>query len=60
MVLSEPEGLLKIATADLETAGVSSNPSEFREGAWDSGFSRRWKRRSKPGCCSSVETRRTP
>jgi HEPN domain-containing protein len=34
MVLSEPEGLLKIATADLETAEASSKPSVFREGAW--------------------------
>lgn len=34
MVLSEPEGLLKIATADLETAGASSDPALFREGAW--------------------------
>ena len=34
MVLSEPEGLLKIATADLETAEASSDPAVFREGAW--------------------------
>jgi hypothetical protein len=34
MVLSEPAGLLKIATADLETAEASSNPNVFREGAW--------------------------
>jgi len=34
MVLSETEGLLKIATADLETAEASSDPAVFREGAW--------------------------
>ena len=34
MVLSEPEGLLKIAIADLETAEASSDPDVFREGAW--------------------------
>ncbi len=34
MVLSEPEGVLKIATADLETAEASSDPAVFREGAW--------------------------
>jgi HEPN domain-containing protein len=34
MVLSEPEGLLKIALADLETAEASSDPAVFREGAW--------------------------
>ncbi len=34
MVLSEAEGLLKIATADLETAEASSDPAVFREGAW--------------------------
>ena len=34
MVLSEPEGLLRIAMADLETAEASSNPAVFREGAW--------------------------
>jgi len=34
MVLSEAEGLLKIATADLETAEASSDPAMFREGAW--------------------------
>ena len=34
MVLSEPEGLLKIAIADLETAEASSDPAVFREGAW--------------------------
>lgn len=34
MALSEPEGLLKIATADLETAEASSDPAVFREGAW--------------------------
>jgi HEPN domain-containing protein len=34
MVLSEPEGLLRIAIADLETAEASSNPAVFREGAW--------------------------
>jgi HEPN domain-containing protein len=33
MVLSEPEGLLKIAIADLETAEASSDPAVFREGA---------------------------
>ena len=34
MVLSEPEGLLRIAFIDLETAEASSNPAVFREGAW--------------------------
>ena len=34
MVLSEPEGLLQIAIADLETAQASSDPAVFREGAW--------------------------
>ncbi|MEB3264097.1 MAG: HEPN domain-containing protein [Synechococcus sp.] len=34
MVLSEPEGLLRIAIADLQTAEASSDPVVFREGAW--------------------------
>ncbi|MBM5818287.1 MAG: HEPN domain-containing protein [Cyanobacteria bacterium K_Offshore_surface_m2_239] len=34
MVLSEPEGLLRIAIVDLETAEASSDPAVFREGAW--------------------------
>ncbi|MCP9793359.1 HEPN domain-containing protein [Vulcanococcus limneticus Candia 3F8] len=34
MALSEAEGLLRIAAADLETAIASSNPLVFREGAW--------------------------
>jgi len=34
MVLSEAEGLLKIAIADLETAEASCDPAVFREGAW--------------------------
>jgi hypothetical protein len=34
MALSEPEGLLRMAAADLETALASSNPAGFREGAW--------------------------
>jgi HEPN domain-containing protein len=34
MALSEPEGLLRIAFVDLETAEASSNPAVFREGAW--------------------------
>jgi hypothetical protein len=34
MVLSEPEGLLRIAMADLETAEASTDPAVFREGAW--------------------------
>ena len=34
MVLSEAEGLLRIAIADLETAMASSDPAVFREGAW--------------------------
>jgi hypothetical protein len=34
MVLSEAEGLLRIAMVDLETAEASSNPTTFREGAW--------------------------
>lgn len=34
MALSEAEGLLRIAAADLETAIASSDPAVFREGAW--------------------------
>jgi HEPN domain-containing protein len=34
MVLSELEGLLRIAMADLETAEASIDPAVFREGAW--------------------------
>jgi HEPN domain-containing protein len=34
MVLSEAEGLLCIARADLETAIASSDAATFREGAW--------------------------
>ena len=34
MALSESEGLLRIAAADLETAVASSDSSVFREGAW--------------------------
>ena len=34
MALSEAEGLLRIAAADLESAIASSNPAVFREGAW--------------------------
>lgn len=34
MTLSEAEGLLRIAEADLETAVASTNPIVFREGAW--------------------------
>ena len=34
MVLSESQGLLQIAIADLETAEASSDPAVFREGAW--------------------------
>ncbi len=34
MALSEAEGLLRIAIADLETAEASSDPAIFREGAW--------------------------
>ena len=34
MVLSEEEGLLRIAMADLETAEASTVPAVFREGAW--------------------------
>lgn len=34
MVLSESEALLRIATADLETAEASSDPEVFREAAW--------------------------
>ena len=36
MVLSEPEGLLRIAVADLKAAEASTNPAVFREGAWGS------------------------
>jgi HEPN domain-containing protein len=34
MVLSELEGLLRIAMADLETAEASIDPAVFQEGAW--------------------------
>jgi HEPN domain-containing protein len=34
MVLTEAEGLLMIAAADLETAEASSDPLIFREAAW--------------------------
>lgn len=34
MVLSEAEGLLRIAAADLDTAIASTDPTVFREGAW--------------------------
>ena len=34
MVLSEAEGFLQMAGADLETARESSDPNRFREGAW--------------------------
>ena len=34
MALSEAEGLVRIATANLETAIASSDPAVFREGAW--------------------------
>lgn len=34
MVLSEAEGLLRIAVADLETAEASSDPKVYRQGAW--------------------------
>jgi HEPN domain-containing protein len=34
MALSEAEGLLRIAAADLEAAVASSDPTVFREGAW--------------------------
>ena len=34
MVLSEADGLLRIAIADLETAIASSDSAVFREGAW--------------------------
>jgi HEPN domain-containing protein len=34
MALTEAEGLLRIAIADLETAIASSDPKVFREGAW--------------------------
>ena len=34
MALSEAEGLVRIAAADLETAIASSDPAVFREGAW--------------------------
>jgi HEPN domain-containing protein len=34
MVLSEAEGFLQMARADLETARESSDPTRFREGAW--------------------------
>jgi HEPN domain-containing protein len=38
MALSEAQGLLRIAAADLETAYASTNPSVFREGAWGFGL----------------------
>jgi hypothetical protein len=34
MLLSEPEGLLRIAMVDLETAEASTDPAVFREEAW--------------------------
>jgi HEPN domain-containing protein len=34
MVLSEAEGFLQMARADLATAVESSDPTRFREGAW--------------------------
>ena len=34
MALSEPQGLLRIAVADLETAEAFRDPAVFREGAW--------------------------
>lgn len=34
MALSESEGLLRIAAADLETAIASTDQAVFREGAW--------------------------
>ena len=34
MALSEAEGLLRIAAADLETAVASTDPTTFREAAW--------------------------
>jgi HEPN domain-containing protein len=34
MALSEAEGLLRIASADLETALASTDPTVFREAAW--------------------------
>ena len=34
MALSEAEGLLRIAAADLQTAVASTDPTVFREGAW--------------------------
>lgn len=34
MALTEAEGLLMLAAADLETAEASSDPLIFREGAW--------------------------
>ena len=34
MVLTEAEGLLMLAAADLETAEASSDPLIVREGAW--------------------------
>jgi HEPN domain-containing protein len=34
MVLSEADGLLRIAIADLDTAIAPSDPAVFREGAW--------------------------
>jgi HEPN domain-containing protein len=34
MVLSEAEGFLKMARADLATALESSDPARFREAAW--------------------------
>ena len=34
MALSEAEGLLRIAAADLQTAVASTDQTVFREGAW--------------------------
>ena len=61
MVLSEAEGLLRIAVADLETAVASSDPAIFREGAWGfSGCSSLLKKPSRPGWCISARSLRQP
>lgn len=58
MVLSEPEGLLRIAIADLETAQASSDPAVFREGAW--GFWLQHSPMTCAGCCCCWRPRGWP
>jgi len=50
MALSEAEGLLRIAAADLEAAVASSDPSVFREGAWGFWLQQAVEKALRPGC----------